>query len=145
MRRLPYGYRVEQGKVGVDPEQAARLRALFDGYLAGLSVSAARRAAGIPLSDKTCRELLTNRVYLGTERFPGLLEPDALRRSEEERRRRGRHLVGKTGRKTPELPIHTKFIFRAEGAPPEAPDAYAAWLYAGICPAGRGERKGAAR
>ena len=43
MRRLPYGYRVEQGRVGVDPEQAARLRALFDGYLAGLSVSAARR------------------------------------------------------------------------------------------------------
>ena len=144
MRRLPYGYRVVQGQVSADPEQAARLRALFDGYLAGLSVSAARQAAGIPLSDKTCREMLTNRVYLGTDRFPGLLEPETLQRSEAERQRRGRHLAGKTGRKTPELPIHTKFIFRAEGAPPEAPDAYAAWLYAGIRPAGRRSRKGAA-
>ena len=144
MRRLPYGYRVVQGQVSADPEQAARLRALFDGYLAGLSVSAARQAAGIPLSDKTCREMLTNRAYLGTGRFPQLLEEPLLLRAEEERQRRGRHLAGKTGRKTPELPIHTNFTFRAEGAPPDAPDAYAAWLYAGIRPAGRRSRKGAA-
>ena len=143
MRRLPYGYRLVQGRVSVDPEQAARLRALFDGYLAGSSVSAARRAAGVPLSDKACRDMLTNRVYLGTERFPALLEPDVLRRAEEERQRRGRHLVGKTGWRAPELPIHTRFFFRAEDAPPETADAYAAWLYAGIRPAGRGSRKGA--
>ncbi len=137
MRKLPFGYCLIQGKITVDKAQAERLQALFDHYLSGLSIHASRLAAGIPMGDKGCRAMLVNHVYLGNNRFPAILCEDLLRRAEAEVERRGKHLVGKTGWRIPELPIQTRFIVAPHTAPPKPipemePNEYAAWLYAGI-------------
>lgn len=131
MRRLPFGYRMVRGKVCVDETQAAKLRELFERYLSGMSLSDAQRAAGVDRCPKTCRTMLANRVYLGTDVFPPILDESLLQRAASEAERLGRHLVGKTGHKEPLLPIGTSFVFEP-GEPPAgelSAEEYAAWLY----------------
>ena len=137
MIRLPYGYRMVRGKIEVDTEQAARLQVLFNRYLHGASIEQARLAAGIELHSKTCRSMLLNRAYLGTDRLPALLSAEQLDQAAQEVERRGQHLRGKTGRAPDELPIESGFLFAPQGPPPEEADAYATWAYAGIFPAAR--------
>lgn len=137
MIRLPYGYRMVRGKIQIDAGQAARLQVFFNRYLHGASIEQARLAAGIELHSKTCRSMLLNRAYLGTDRLPAVLSAELMDEAAQEVERRGQHLRGKTGWTPGELPIESRFEFASQGEPPEDADAYADWAYAGICPAAR--------
>ena len=146
MRRLPYGYCVIRGEIAVDDEKAARLRRFFSLYISGLSINKAKCSAGVDMSSKTCRTMLTNRTYLGTDRLPRILDDQILEEAARAVQCRGRHLVGKTGQKVQELPVRTTFVVAAGEPLPDDMDAtaYAQWLYSRIQPvrAKRTRRRG---
>ena len=74
MKRLPYGYRWIQGKITVDAAAAGRIAVFFRRYIDGAGIEDARLSAGLPLSSATCRSMLTNRAYLGTDGLPPILD-----------------------------------------------------------------------
>lgn len=132
MKRLPYGYRWIQGKIAVDDNAAKRLTLFFHRYIDGAGIEDARMSAGLPLSSATCRSMLTNRAYLGTDELPPILPEQVMDAAALEVKRRGARLVGKSMPKVPPLQVATSFRMRPTAGAPEDPTAYAAWLYDGI-------------
>lgn len=96
---VPYGYRVENRKLLIVPEEAAGVRMIFERYLALSSVPAlvrelrdqgfvtrerkltsGRTVGGVPLTNGPLAAILKNRIYLGEishkgQSFPGEHEP----------------------------------------------------------------------
>ena len=58
MAQIPYGYRIERGRIAVDTEAAAEISRFVESYLSGLSVKESKKAAKIPLSESTLNQLL---------------------------------------------------------------------------------------
>lgn len=74
MGHTPYGYRIENGKAVVDEEQAAQIRTLYEGYLGGLALMEAAKAAGLKLYHGSAKRMMQNRHYLGDEYYPPIIE-----------------------------------------------------------------------
>lgn len=128
MLRIPYGYRLENGTPLVDPEKADAIRRMMTLYLSGASIPAAGKAAGIVLSPSALGALLGNRVYLGDEVYPPLIDQALFERVQEERQRRvpppGAH------RSPPRIaPIESRFTFLPCSDLPEDPRLRAQTLY----------------
>ena len=134
MKHLPYGYRWIQGKITVDDDAAGRIAVFFRRYIDGAGIEDARLSAGLPLSSATCRTMLTNRAYLGTDELPPILDEAVMDAAALECKRRGARLVGKSMPKVPPLQVATSFVLRPTAEAPEDPAAYAAWLYEQIQP-----------
>ena len=132
MKRLPYGYRWIQGKITVDDDAAGRIAVFFRRYIDGAGIEDARLSAGLPLSSATCRTMLTNRAYLGTDELPPILPEQVMDAAALEVKCRGARLVGKSMPKVPPLQVATSFRMRPTAGAPEDPAAYAAGLYDGI-------------
>ena len=85
-----YGYRIENGKPVIDPQQAERLRDLFQQYISGRSLKGAAEAAGI--GEKVChisaKKMLMNRRYLGEGDYPRIISKDVFDQAEAEMCRR---------------------------------------------------------
>lgn len=133
MLRIPYGYRLENGTALVDAEKADAIRRMMTLYLSGASIPAAGKAAGIALSPSALGALLGNRVYLGDEVYPPLIEEALFDRVQEERKRRvpppGAH------RAPPCIaPIESRFVFLPCSDLPEDPRLRAQALYTCIIP-----------
>ena len=73
MAHIPYGYRIERGKAQPDPEKAEKLNKAINGYLSGLSIKEANKAAGGTLSDTALRHYLKSGVYAGTDYYPPIV------------------------------------------------------------------------
>ena len=84
----PYGYKIVNGGAVIDEEEAAQVRKIYDGYLGGLSLTGAAKAAGLELKHRSVRVMLENRRYLGDEYYPAIIDPDTFRAFEAERLRR---------------------------------------------------------
>ena len=52
---LPYGYRIENGIAVVCDEEAAKLRKIYEGYLAGLSLVEAAARTGMNRKTHICQ------------------------------------------------------------------------------------------
>ena len=78
MAQIPYGYRIERGRIAVDTEAAAEISRFVESYLSGLSVKESKKAAKIPLSESTLNQLLKNNTYLGTDDYPPLITAEVL-------------------------------------------------------------------
>ena len=133
MFRIPYGYCLGNGVARVDPAKADAIRRMMTQYLAGTSIPAAGKFAGIPLSPSALGALLGNRVYLGDEIYPPLIEEALFNRVQEERKRRvpppGAH------RLPPRIaPIETRFVFLPCPTLPEDPLLRAQTLYCCLSP-----------
>ena len=73
--RIPFGYRIRNGKAEPDPVEASQLQQFFRLYLQGKPASVASREAGIPRTSACCRKMLSNPVYCGTDYYPRLISP----------------------------------------------------------------------
>ena len=80
------------GGAVIDEEEAAQVRKIYDGYLGGLSLTGAAKAAGLELKHRSVRVMLENRRYLGDEYYPAIIAPDTFRAFEAERLRREKKL-----------------------------------------------------
>ena len=85
---LPYGYRMIQGRVEIQEEEAERLRTYFRRFLDGETMAEAARFAGLPLSSSNLRFLLYQKAYAGTEHFPAIISQEERDRLMSERVRR---------------------------------------------------------
>lgn len=88
MVHTPFGYEIRDGKPEVCLEEREKLEYFFRAYLEGMTIQEAGAAARIPLSRPTLGRMLQNRVYLGNEYYPALLEEVLFLKVEKERQRR---------------------------------------------------------
>ena len=84
----PYGYRIENGVAVIDEAQAARVKKLCEGYLAGMGLSAAAEAAGLKTYHASAMRIMLNRHYQGDGFYPAILSADVQKKVEAERQRR---------------------------------------------------------
>ena len=105
-----YGYRIKNGRAYVEPSEAARIVSFFTLYAEGAGIKDAARSAGITLSTGACRNMLSNRVYLGTDFYPQLVDAELFNTVQDEKEKRGAHLTGIAGAKKKERePVKTRF------------------------------------
>jgi len=72
--KIPYGYRIMDGKAVIDNEEADKLRTYFSLYMSGLNMAKAAREAGIECSPTTLRNLLKRKEYAGTSYYPAIID-----------------------------------------------------------------------
>lgn len=89
---IPYGYRIENGAAVIDESQAEQVRTLFRGYLSGLALIPAARAAGLTLYHGGAKRMLRNRHYLGDDFYPAIIDRESFTKAEEEGARRAEAL-----------------------------------------------------
>lgn len=132
--KIPYGYRIVNGRAEPDPVEAPRLQALFACLLAGESIAGARRLSGVPRSRSCCRKLLSDPVYLGTDYYPRLIAPEMLREAEERMETAAAPYVGRAGKpRARPAAIQTRFAMdRPGGKRGGDPAERAVQMYAGI-------------
>ncbi|MBQ9662735.1 MAG: hypothetical protein IJV40_06250 [Oscillospiraceae bacterium] len=126
---IPYGYKIENGAAIPHPEESEKLRRFFAFYLDGCSIRAAAKAAGIDHSPTTCRNMLTNETYLGTDFYPRLIQPDVMKKAKARAEVRGQNYSREREARYRVVPVRTAFTFA--GA---TPDLSASRLYECIQP-----------
>ncbi len=102
---LPYGYELKDGMVSVNNGEAGKLKSLFRLFTDGTTMKKCLELISIPHCPDSCKAMLKNSVYMGTDLFPPLIEPDLFAAAQEEMARRNRKR-----RKYP-VPVYTDFIF----------------------------------
>lgn len=83
-RYLPYGYKVENGKIAIEPQEAEIIRRIYSRYAEGLAYkkiaeqlteSDVRYMPNKPKWNKNMvARILQNQRYLGTEKYPLIIE-----------------------------------------------------------------------
>lgn len=92
MRHIPYGYRIENGRAVLDPDEARRVRAFFEDYLNGASQQGAARQNGIYRAQATLGKMLRDKKYTGDGFYPPIIPQETFDRVQEERKRREKSL-----------------------------------------------------
>lgn len=96
-RALPFGYKMEFGRVVIFPEEAGWVTYLFDQYLLGVSykgLSDEMNGYGVhydgdkPWNKNMVARILQDCRYIGDSGFPKIIEPSVYQRSEEKRRKK---------------------------------------------------------
>lgn len=114
MAHIPYGYKIERGLAIVIDEQAVRIRSLYHAFLEGLSIDAAGKQAGIPLSRSAIGKILANPVYLGDGYYPQLIEETLFDKVQEERAARASSASPAARSRAPAaVPVQTSFHLRS--------------------------------
>ena len=109
---VPFGYRLKNGKPVICEEEANKIRAIYTGYLSGLSFAAAADKVGLDLYHGTVRNMMRDKRYLGTGFFPAIIDEETFNAVEIERRRREKALGRtKVKRRTSASVILTEFTF----------------------------------
>ena len=85
MAHIPYGYKIENGRAVIISKEADRIHLLYNAFLQGLSIDAAGKKAGIPLSRSAVGKILSNPVYLGDDYYPQVIEESLYRKVQLER------------------------------------------------------------
>jgi hypothetical protein len=92
MRHIPYGYRIENGRAVLDPDEARRVRAFFEDYIGGASQQEAARQNGIRRAQATLGNMLRDKKYMGDGFYPPIILQETFDRAQEERKRREKSL-----------------------------------------------------
>lgn len=92
MGHTPYGYRIENGKAVIDEIAAEKVKKLYLGYLAGLSLNNATKEAEIKCYHAVAGKMLQNKHYLGDEFYPQIIDEETFEKANEERQKRAERL-----------------------------------------------------
>lgn len=76
MTHTPYGYIIENGQAVIDELNAERVRMLFREYIECKSMRAAAKKVGIEKTHSVIGRFLKNKVYVGTEFYPQIVDED---------------------------------------------------------------------
>ena len=79
----PFGYKVENGKIVIDDEEALVLRKLFEVYLECGSLLAAARELKIKKTHSVIGRLISNKKYLGTDYYPRIIDDELFTKANE--------------------------------------------------------------
>jgi hypothetical protein len=130
MGHKPYGYRIENGKAVIDEEAAAKIKKLYEAYLAGASFQSAANEAGIEVKHCGAKRMMANRHYLGDDFYPAIIDKDTFDKAEAEKQRRAEAL-GRLNRKKdkPAQAAPTHFHFEKPEKNCDDPALQAEYLY----------------
>ena len=70
---VPFGYSIQNGDAVINNEEAEKLLDYFDYFLAGLSMAAAAREAGLACDPATLPHLFFRKEYTGSDLYPSLM------------------------------------------------------------------------
>ena len=79
----PYGYIIEDGQAVIDEPNAERVRMLFREYIECGSIRAAGKKVGIETTHSVIGRFLKNKVYVGTEYYPQIIDVDTFAKAQE--------------------------------------------------------------
>ena len=134
--RIPYGYRMKDGRPEPEEEEYRKLKLLYRSYLEGLSLKECLKTAGVDRSVGWLRSIFDNEIYLGNENYPRLIEEELWLRAKMEAEERSLRAAGKRERELLQkpVPVEKAFIFagRTEADTGETPAEAAARMYRGI-------------
>lgn len=127
----PFGYRIENGAAVVNEEEAGQIRKLCAGYLDGLGMSAAARAAGLTVPHASVKLLMLNPHYGGDDFYPAILDRKMQDEIEAERRKRSKRMGrdGKAATHKPARPPGTMFWMEEVAQSFDDPYRQAEYLY----------------
>ena len=110
MGHTPFGYRIVGGAAVIDEAAAAIVRNLSKNYLSGMGFAAAAKASGLDTYHGTAKRMMCNRIYLGDDFYPSIIDITTFEQVQEELTKRATKL-GRTDLKTKEkiLKVPTKF------------------------------------
>ena len=134
----PYGYRIHDAQAQVVPEEQERIVALYMAFVGGATLKACVLASGIPRAVPTCKRILANKTYLGTDFYPALIDERLFCKAQDELRRREEMRKPRTcGRYLKCAPVLTEFQLAPEPKPsrsrkPRTPQELAALQFARI-------------
>lgn len=83
MTHTPFGYIIENGKAVIDEINAEKVRRLFHEYIKCGSMRAAAKKAGIDKTHSMIGRLLKNKVYVGTEYYPQIVDEGIFAKAQE--------------------------------------------------------------
>lgn len=94
-RKLPFGYRMEHGKIKEHPTEATAVREIFQRYLTGASYNALVEYlsdtgpaydADKPWNKNMVARILENARYVGDGGFPALISPEDFQKAQDRRK-----------------------------------------------------------
>ena len=89
MAYIPYGYRIENGKLQIDDIQARKLKVLYESYVSGMTLQKAHEVSTIESSFNAVKTMLKNSIYTGgCEGYPQILEKALFDSAQKEREER---------------------------------------------------------
>lgn len=137
MASIPYGYRIENGRPVIIPEEAAKIRIFLLSYLAGNAIEAAGQAADIPLCRQALTRILRDSLYAGKQNYPAIL-PESQQKKAADAWEKRTH----PGNKRCRQPVRVRHQFRLRQPKKELlaepPERLAERLYALITPSRNG-------
>ena len=102
-----YGYKIVDGKVIVDEQEAAVVINIFNGYLSGMSLRDAAVNAGRSMVHSRVKRIISNFCYVGDDFYPAIVSRQTFARANAELIRRSEKHGGKKRLQLP--PIYTEF------------------------------------
>lgn len=122
-----YGYRIENGIAVIDEQEVAVIIGIFNGYLSGMSLTAAAKNAGQPMVHSCVKNIIKRTCYAGDDFYPAIVSKQTLARANEELiRRADKHCKG-SRRKAP--PIFKEFTLSVPAMQFEDPIRQAEYVY----------------
>lgn len=130
MGHTPYGYRIKSGCAVINEEEAAKIRNLYENYIAGMAQSKAAIEAGIETYHSSAKRLMQNRHYLGDDFYPAIIDQETYDKAAAIRLERAGKL-GRLNRKKNSKPAASPTGFRMAAAEQhyEDPRLQAEYLY----------------
>ena len=110
---IPFGYRIADAKAMVDPEEARVLKDFFRRFTAGGEVKAAAEEAGLRMAPATCKRILLNPIYAGTEDYPAIISMELYEAAQERLKMVSR--IKKGSRRIPEVSVYKDFVAETAG------------------------------
>lgn len=90
MTHTPFGYIIEDGKAVIDETNTEKVRRLFHEYVECGSMRAAAKKAGIDKTHSMIGRFLKNKVYVGTEYYPQIVDENTFAKVQEIRKSNAR-------------------------------------------------------
>lgn len=88
MAYIPYGYRIENGKLQIDDIQARKLKVLYESYVSGMTLQKVHEVSKIESSFNAVKTMLKNPVYTGCDGYPQIIENALFESAQKEREER---------------------------------------------------------
>lgn len=83
MTYTPYGYKIINAQAVVDDPIAEKVRQLYAEYLESGSMRAAAKKVGIEKTHSVIGRLLKNKVYVGTDYYPQIVDGEIFKKVQE--------------------------------------------------------------
>ena len=86
-RKFPFGYMMQNGEITTNPKEVLAVVTIFRSYLNGESLADIAKAMEIPYNEGVAwnknmvKRIIENEKYLGTDKYPQLIDEDTFRRA----------------------------------------------------------------